>query len=99
MSTICILGQEVLPTTSNLKYLFGATNIIKNSDKEKWMGVSFNGAGSWSFHNDSAKNVIIFGVDNSSSCNTDNPKENFLILGEGPIYGINGSFGSPQKKI
>ena len=62
-------------------------------------GISFNGAGSWSFNNDSAKNVIIFGVDNSSSWNTDNPKENFLILSEGPTYGINGSFGSPQKKI
>ena len=28
---------------------------------------------------------------------TNNPKDNFSILGEGPTYGINGSFGSPDK--
>ena len=26
-------------------------------------------------------------------------KNNFLILGECPIYGINGSFGSSEKKL
>ena len=26
-------------------------------------------------------------------------KNNFLILGEGPNCGINGSFGSPEKKF
>ena len=26
-------------------------------------------------------------------------KNNFLVLGEGPTYGINGSFGSPEKKF
>ena len=26
-------------------------------------------------------------------------KNNFLILGECPIYGINGSFGSSERKI
>ena len=35
-----------------------------------------------SFRNDYARNVIIFGVDNSSSSHTPNMK-NFLILGEG----------------
>ena len=43
--------------------LFGATNIVKNSDKEKWLyrgyGVTFDGAGSWNFGNDCAKNVVI----------------------------------------
>ena len=29
----------------------------------------------------------------------DNCKNNFLILGLGPTYGINGSFDSPEKKI
>ena len=29
----------------------------------------------------------------------DNRKNNFLILGLGPTYGINGSFDSPEKKI
>ena len=42
---------------------------------------------------------MIFGVDNSSSSHSENPKNNFLILGEGPTFGINGSFGSPEKKF
>ena len=80
--------------------LFGATNIAKNSSKEKWVcsgyGMAFDGAGSWSFGNDNARNVVIFGADNSLSSHTDNYKNNFLKLGEGPTYGINGSFGIPN---
>ena len=53
----------------------------------------------WSFGNDYPKNVIIFGVDNSSSPHTDNRKNNFLVLGEGDTFGINGSFGAPGKKF
>ena len=77
--------------TNNFKFkncLFGATNIVKNSDKEKYVysgyGITVDTAGSWSFDNDFARNVIIFGVDNSSSSHSDNCKNNFLILGEGP---------------
>ena len=44
-------------------------------------------------------NVIIFYVDNSSSSQADNCKNNFLILGEGSTYDINGSFGAPEKKF
>ena len=55
--------------------------------------VTFDSAGSWSFSNDSAANVIIFGVDNSSSSHADNHKNNFLVLGEGP------TFGSAEKKF
>ena len=82
--------------------MFGATNIVKNSDKEKWLysgyGITFDSAGSWNFGNDFARNVIIFIVDNSSSSHTDNHKNNFLVLGEDPTYGINRCFGSPEKK-
>ena len=42
-------------------------------------------------------NVVIFGVDNSSSSHTYNRRNKFLVLGEGPNYGINGSFWSPMK--
>ena len=42
---------------------------------------------------------MIFGVDNSSSIHSDNCRNNFLILGEGPTYGINRSFGSPKKRF
>ena len=44
-----------------------------------------------------ARNVIIFGVDNSSSSHSDNHKHNFLILPECLTLVINGSFGSLEK--
>ena len=60
-------------------------------------GIRFYNAGSsWSFDNDTAKNVILFGVDNSLSSHADNHKNNFLVLGEGSTFG---SFGSPEKKL
>ena len=92
--------------TNNFKFkncLFGATNVVKNSDKEKYVyrgyGITFDSGSSWSFDDEFARNVVIFGVDNSSSSHSDKRKNNFLILGEGPTYGINGNFGVPEKKI
>ena len=46
---------------------------------------------SWLFY------VVIFGVDHSSSFHPGNRRNKFLVLDEGPTYGINGSFGSPEK--
>ena len=78
-------------------------NIVKNSDREKYFcsgyRIAFDGKGSWSFNDDFARNVIIFGIDKSSSSHTDNLKNDFLILAEGDTFGINGSFGSPGKKM
>ena len=69
--------------------MFGATNIVKNKDKGKWVysgyGIAFDGVGSWNFGYDDATSVIVFGVDNSSSSHTDNLKENLLMLGVEPI--------------
>ena len=77
--------------TDNFKFkncLFGATNIVKNNDKEKYVysghGITFDNAGSSSFDSDFARNVIIFGLDNSSSSHSDNCKNKFLILAQGP---------------
>ena len=91
--------------TNNFKFkncLFGATNIVKHSDKEKYVysgySITFDSASSWSFDNDFARNVLTFGVDNSSSSQSDNRKNNFLVLDESPTYGINGSFGPREKK-
>ena len=43
--------------------------MVKNSDEQKYVysgyGMTFDSASSWSFDNDTARNVIIFGVDNS----------------------------------
>ena len=81
--------------TNNFKFrncLFGATIIGKNSDNEKY-GITFNRAGSWTFKDKTARNVMIFCVDNSSSPHADNCKNTFLMLSEGPTFGINGSYG------
>ena len=52
--------------TNNFKYrncLFGATNTVKNNGKEKYVysgyRITFHSAGSWSFDNDFARNVLI----------------------------------------
>ena len=55
-------------------------------------GIRFDSAGSWNCDNDTARNVTIFGIDNCSSSHADNCRNDFLILGEGPTFGINGSF-------
>ena len=31
-----------------------------------WQGIAFDGENSWSFSNDFARNIVIFGDDNSS---------------------------------
>ena len=86
--------------TNNFKLencLFEATSIMENSDKENYVhsgyGIKLGGASSWSFNNDTVKNVIIFGVDNSSSSHSDNWTNNFLVLDESPTIEINKNFG------
>ena len=91
--------------TNNFKFkncLFGATSIVKNSDKKyvhSGYGITFDSAGSWSFDNDIARNVTIFGVDNSSSSHADNHNNSFSTLDEGPTFGINGNLCSPEKNF
>ena len=93
------LGQNF---RSEILHLLQATNIVKDSDKENYVycgyGIGFDGKGEWSFDNGYAGNVIIFGVDNSSSSNADNLKNIFLILGEGDTFGINGKLVHQKKK-
>ena len=78
-------------------------NFIFGAVKEKYVyrgyGITFDSAGSWSFYNDLDRNVIIFDVDNTLSSHSDNRKNNFLVLGDGPTYAINGSFGSSERKF
>ena len=61
---------KILSNNFNLKNcLFGATDIVKNGEKEKRVysgyGKVFDGAGLWNFGNDNARNVVIFGANNS----------------------------------
>ena len=81
--------------------LFGTVKLVRNSIKSKFtyngQGTTFDGEGLWNFGNDFAINIVIFGVDNSSSSTTNNRKNNFLVLGKGPTQGINDSTGVVEK--
>ena len=83
--------------------LFGTAKLVRNTLKNKLtykgLGIAFDGEGSCSFGNGFASNVVIFGIDNSSSFHTDNWKNRFLVLGEGPPQSINDSTGASEKKM
>ena len=75
--------------------MFDVTNIVKNSDKSKYVyngyGMIFAEAGLWSIGNVFARSVLNCGVDNSSSFHTDNVKNIFLVVHEGPNGDIDDS--------
>ena len=87
-----------------LKYcLFGTVKLTRNANKSQFAynggGITSDGGGFRSFDIDSARNVVIFGNDNSSSCHIDNWKNKFLVLGEGSTQGINDSTGATDKNF
>ena len=62
-------------------------------------GIAIDGKGEWNFGNESARTVVISGIDNSSSSHTDNCKDDILMLVEGDSFSINGNFGAPKKSL
>ena len=84
-------------------FVFGVTYIEKSNDKRKYVhssyGITFDGKAEWNFVSGSGRNVLIFDVDNISSSHTGIRNNYFLVLGEGDTFGINGSFGAPEKKF
>ena len=99
---VCDLDAWTKKPTDNFKFknwLFGANSIVKYNDKEKYLysgyGITFDSSAAWSFNNDTGRNVIISG----SSSNSDNRKNNFLMLGKSPSSRINGTFVSPEKTL
>ena len=97
-----MFGQEILLTIWNsriayLDQLIQKKIVIKHV--YSGYGITFDSGGSWSFDHDFARNVIIVGVDNSSSSHSDNCNNKFLITDQVSTYGINGSFGSLEKKF
>ena len=78
------------PTLENS--LFGSVKLTKNVDIDKYgysgYGIGFDRNTSFSVGNEIGKNVIIFGVDMSSSTKIDNKKKDILILGRGPTQGL-----------
>ena len=79
------------PTLKNC--LFGAVTLTKNADIEKYgysgFGIGFDRRSSFSFSGGGfGQNVLIFGVDMSSSPHTDNKKKDILVLRKGPTQGL-----------
>ena len=73
--------------------MFDAVGLTKNASIDKYgcsrYGIVFDRRGSFSFSGDGfGNNVIIFGVDMSSSVHVDNKKKDILILGKGPTQGL-----------
>ena len=73
--------------------LFGAVSLTKNAEIDRCgysgYGIGFDRHGSFSFPGTGlGRNVIIFGVDMSSSTKIYNKKIDILILGKGPKQGL-----------
>ena len=84
-------SHENDPTLKNC--LFGAVTLTKNADIDKYgysgYGIGFDRRGSFSFPGGGfGQNVIIFGVDMSSSAHIDNKKKDILVLGKRPSEGL-----------
>ena len=61
--------------------MFGAVKLTKHVDVDQYKysgyGIGFDRKGSYSIGNEVGRNVIIFGVDMSSSSHIDNKKKTF----------------------
>ena len=82
--------------------LFGTIKLTWNADKSKFTyngwGITFDGKSISSFDNDTKRNVVIFVVENSSSPDINDPKNNFLVFGKRPTESINSIVGRAEKK-
>ena len=95
--------------------LFGAMEIHKNADTSKYKykgyGICFDEGGSFSIGNiNNGRNVLIFGVDESSVVHSNNKANNIYVMGDGIVQGINDTtlyaekiysqnFTQPSKKF
>ena len=78
------------PTLENC--LFGPVTLTKNADIEKYgysgFGIAFDRTSNFSFPGGGiGQNILIFGVDMSSSPHIDNKGKAILVLGKGPTQG------------
>ena len=68
--------------------LFGAVSLTKNADSDKYKhsgyGIGLDRGSVYSVGNGFGRNVIIFGVDMSSSVHVDNKGKDTSILGKNP---------------
>ena len=92
---------KTTPTLVNC--LFGAVSLTKNADIDKYKysgyGIGFDRVNFYSFGNGFGRNVIIFGVDMSSSVHVDNKGKDILILGKGPTQGLGEHSLTAEKNV
>ena len=95
--------------------LFGSIQITKNADTSKYKyegyGICFDEDGTFSIGNiTNGRNVLIFGVHESSLTHTNNKANNMFVMGDGFVQGINDTtlhaekiysqnFTQPNKKF
>ena len=79
------------------KCLFGVVTLTKNADIDKYgysgYGIEFDRRSSFSFPSGGfGQNILIFGVDMSSSSHIDHKKKDILVLGKGPTQRLEHTF-------
>ena len=95
--------------------LCGAMEITKNADTSKYKykvyGICFDKGGSFSEGSiNNGRNVLIFGVHESSLLHSDNKANNIYVMGKGPVQGIDNTtlyaekvysqnFTQPKQKV
>ena len=81
--------------------LFGSVKLTKNADINKYgysgYGIGFDRKTSFSIGNETGKNVIIFGIDMSSSSKIDNRKTDILILDRGSMQRLESTLSTEKK--
>ena len=103
---VCELNNWSLNHINNFSLescLFCTVKFIRKKIKSEFTyniwEISFHRKCSWSFGNEFARNIIIFGADNSSSSHTNNWKNSFLVIGEWLADGITDSTGAAEKSL
>ena len=91
MQPVTASGDDTL-TIQNA--LFGAMQITKNSDTSKYKykgyGICFDEGGTFSKGNiNNGRNVLIFGVDESSLVHANKTANNIYVMGDLFVQGIN----------
>ena len=76
--------------------------MTKTADINKYgysgYGIGFDRRSSFSFPDGGfSQNVLIFGVDMSSSAHIDNKKKDILVLGKGPTQGLEHTLTAEKK--
>ena len=80
-------------------FLFDTVALTRNAIEDQFIYSDWGIAISWNFDNDVARSAASFGVDDSSPSHTNNCKNIFLVLGDGPTEDIYDNLDTTDKKF